>query len=262
VSVTQAGGATSRLRGHEKNPFRQQHLAAQPSTATSTASSSSTAAGSGNGSATPAPSGGSGGGTVQPSPQTVYVYASVDVRFGHAGERLRRIGNVPRLTALPNAARPIVVFLGMRRDLATAVFLVSTDVHVQGLGQCVPSRKDCEAIALRAGDTALLDVRAADGKVTQYELDLDRVVLHRTTSKRIAEQAYARASHAGAALLRERVRTSADALAPPLRVPFRYVQQDGVLHIAPWAARRMRARAHDAFSAIHAVARAWELPAG
>jgi hypothetical protein len=124
--------------------------------------------------------GGSGGG--QPSQPQTYTYASIDVRFGKAGQTLRRLDDVPRLTPLPNAAQPIVVFMGMRADAQTAVFMVSTDVHAQGEGRCVPSKKVCEAIELRRGEIALLDWAEPDGSVTQYELDLDDVTLHETTS--------------------------------------------------------------------------------
>jgi hypothetical protein len=45
------------------------------------------------------------------------------------------------------------------------------------------------------------------------------------------------------------VRTSVDGAPRPRRLPFRYVQGSGVLHIAPWVSRRARAaRAHGAIS--------------
>jgi len=240
VSVAQAEEPAAPLRGHAKDPFRQQHV--DPVAASSVATSAGAA-----GTATPAPSGGgtggsggSGGQTPPSPPAPIYVYASVDVHFGHAGHTLRAIEDVPRLTPLPNANHPIVVFLGMRRDHATAVFLVSTDVHVQGVDQCVPSRKDCEAIELREGDVALLDYTQADGTVEQYELDLDRVVLHETTSQAVARQAYARVSRRGRLLLGGSVHSSFDSVAPRPRLPFHYVASSGVLHIAPWASKRVR----------------------
>ena len=252
VSVAQAQQPSAPLRGHAKDPFRQQHVD-RPATGTVTATAGAAGAGSG-GTSTPAPSdggtGGSGGsgGQTPPTPSPTYVYASVDVQFGHAGHTLRAIEDIPRLTPLPNANHPIVVFLGMRRDRETAVFLVSTDVHVQGLGQCVPSGKDCEAIELREGDAALLDYTQPDGTVQQYELDLDRVTLHQTTSKAVAQQAYARASRRGRLLLGGSVHSSFDSVAPRPRLPFHYVAGSGVLHIAPWASKR--ARHHRARGAV------------
>lgn len=246
VSVAQADEPNAPLRGHAKNPFRQQHDD-EPTAGGSTVSAGAAGSPSG-GTATPAPSDGGSGGQVPSSPQKSYVYASVDVRFGRAGHHLRTLEDVPRLTPLPNANHPIVVFLGMRRDHATAVFLVSTDVHVQGLGQCVPSQKTCEAIELREGDVALLDFTESDGTVEQYELDLDRVVLHQTTSQAVAQRAYARSSRRGRLLLSGSVHSSLDGVAPRRRLPFHYMARSGVLHIAPWASKR--ARQHRASGAV------------
>lgn len=251
VAVAQAEKPTAPLRGHAKNPFRQQHVPADP--ASGAASSSTVTASATSGDATTGSGGGSGGsgGEAPSDPQPTFEYASIDVRFGHAGHRLRMIEDVPRLTPLPNASNPIVVFLGMRRDHETAVFLVSTDVHVQGLGQCVPSRRLCEAIELRRGEAAFFDYTQEDGDAEQYELDLDDVTLHTTTSAAVARRAYARVSRAGKLLLgRGSVRSSADGVAPiRRRLPFHWVERSGVLHIAPWASKRARhARAHGAVS--------------
>jgi len=247
VSVAQGDEPDAPLRGHAKNPFRQQHVQAEPTATASTATA--TAGGSSGSSGTSGDergnSGSGGGAQPQPEPQPTFVYASVDVRFGHAGKHLRAIRDVPRLTPLPSATNPIVVFLGTRRDRRTAVFLVSTDVHVQGLGQCVPSRSNCEAIELQEGDTALLDFTEADGTVEQYELDLDAVTLHETTSQAVAQRAYARTSRVGRLLLGGSGRISAQRNGHRQRVPFRWIARSGVLHIAPYASHRARqARGH------------------
>lgn len=255
VSVAQGDEPDAPLRGHAKNPFRQQHVQREPGEGTSTATSAAST-GAGGGSSEPAPSGGTGGSgggaQPQPQPQPTFTYASVDVRFGRAGQHLKTIRDVPRLTPLPNASHPIVVFLGTRRDRETAVFLVSTDVHVQGLGQCVPSRQDCEAIELREGETALLDFTEPSGDVEQYELDLDSVTLHTTTSEAVAQRAYARTSRVGRLLLGGSGHTSAQGRGHRQRVPFRWIARSGVLHIAPYASRRARqARAHRSAAGAH-----------
>ncbi|HEU4703561.1 MAG TPA: hypothetical protein VFS37_13850 [Conexibacter sp.] len=245
VSVAQAEQPNAPLRGRAKNPFRQQHPATDDA-GPSAASAGTSTGGAGTGGSS---GGGTSGGQAPSSPRQTYVYASIDVRFGRAGHHLRTIEDVPRLTPLPNANHPIVVFLGMRRDHETAVFLVSTDVHVQGLGQCVPSQKTCEAIELREGEVALLDFTESDGTVEQYELDLEAVTVHTTTSQAVAQQAYARASRRGRLLLSGSVHSSLDGVAPRRRLPFHYVASRGVLHIAPWASKRARAhRAHGSVS--------------
>jgi hypothetical protein len=260
VSVAQGDEPDAPLRGRAKNPFRQQHTVAESSaTASATATATATGttdSGSGNSGANGGGRGDSGSGDAQPQPQPepqpTFAYASVDVRFGRAGQHLRAIRDVPRLTPLPSATNPIVVFLGTRRDRRTAVFLVSTDVHVQGLGQCVPSRSDCEAIELRDGDTAFLDVAAADGSVDQFELDLVGVTLHETTSKAVAQRAYARTSRVGRLLLGGSGRSSVQRRGHRQRVPFRWIARSGVLHIAPYASHRARqARAHRSAAGAH-----------
>jgi hypothetical protein len=259
VSVAQADEPNAPLRGHAKNPFRQQHLDPNASSAGTTSAGATSTAGGSDTSGTRGTSGTGGSGTggnsghqAPPSSQPTYEYASIDVRFGRAGHKLRTIEDVPRLTPLPNANHPIVVFLGMRRDHETAVFLVSTDVHVQGLGQCVPSQRDCEAIELRRGDAAFFDYTQSDGDVEQYELDLDTVTLLTTTSQAVAQRAYARVSRIGKLLFGGPVHSSVDGVARVHRLPFRYVKQRGVLHIAPWASKRARAgRAHGTRSGGH-----------
>ena len=101
--------------------------------------------------------------------------------------------------------------------------MVSTDVHAQGDGRCVPSKKDCQAVELRRDQVAFLDFAAADGSVTQYELDLVDVAVHETTSKAKASRAYARASAAGRRIVRRRAATSA------VMSALRYSPSSGVL---------------------------------
>lgn len=203
VSVAASPDAGAPLRGQAKNPFVQQHVPPRvTSTSTATASpgaKNGTPSGTTGGS-TGSPNPGSGGAAPAPRPKT-YVYATVDVQFGRAGSPLKEIKDVPRLTPLPSASDPIVIFMGTRSDHETAVFMLSSDVAAQGDGRCVPSAKTCEAIEMRRGGVALLDVTANDGSVTQYELDLTKVALHTTTSQALASAAFARASTAGRRLL-------------------------------------------------------------
>jgi hypothetical protein len=235
------------LHGRARDPFRQQHVP-HKARAGAPVSTPTTSPGASNGSSGTSPSGsskGSSGGATPhaPAPKT-YLTVSIDVHFGKAtSPHLHTHNDVPRLTPLPSATNPIVIFLGMRTDLKTAVFMVSSDVHAQGDGRCVPSRKDCETIELKEGQTTFLDVAAASGEVTQYELDLVKVTIHQTTSKAAAQAAYAHVSRAGAALLRHGANASADGAAPTrLLLPFRYVPQQGVLHIALRAYRAQQRR--------------------
>lgn len=246
VSVARDAAADAPLRGRAKNPFKQQHVPPPVTGADGAPAGGVLVPGSGGDGSGGAGTGGGGG---QGAPPKTYTYASIDVRFGKAASPLRELHDVPRLTPLPGAAQPIVVFMGMRADHETAVFLVSTDVHAQGEGRCVPSKKLCEAIELKRDEIALLDWAEPDGSVTQYELDLVDVTLHQTTSKALASRAYARTSRAGARFLEALVHSSSNVAPRRKRMPFRYAARSGVLHIAPWASRSARAaRAHGAIS--------------
>jgi hypothetical protein len=249
VEVVAAPSRHAPLRGRAKNPFHQQHVGAKRSNADGGGTPPvDTAPPAGTGTPSPddgnSPSGGAP--TPPPKPQKTYAVAAVDVRFGKASGNQHTHENLPRLRALPSATRPIVIFLGMRKGLDTAVFLLSSDVHAQGDGTCTPSRAECTAIEVREGDVVLLDVTGADGRVTQYELDLLKITVSHTTSKPDAEQAYARVSARGARLLARRIRASARNSAAggrPDRIPFRYAVARGVLHIAPFLSQRVAGRA-------------------
>jgi hypothetical protein len=240
VSVVGESSNDAPLRGRAKNPFKQQHVPPKSDTAN------------GGGTppvkTTPADTGASspGGAPSTPSaPPKTYAMATVDVRFGPVSGPRHTHANLPRLRALPSANRPIVVFLGMRKGLKTAVFLISSDVHVQGQGHCTPSRAECTAVELNEGDVVLLDVAASNGRVTQYELDLRKVTVSETTSKTDAQHAYARVSRAGSRLLARRHRVSASntlAGGRPDRIPYRYAPARGVLHIARFMSRRVAGR--------------------
>lgn len=180
-----SGADRTRLRGSRTNPFRV-HRPPRPKLRVSAATAGRTAGGDETTGAPRSPggdagggSGGSGGaapghGRARPKDDGPGgdPAATIAVRFGRAGTQLTKIDAIPRLTPLPSAERPIVIYLGLRRDGETAVFMVSSDVRAQGEGRCVPSRATCEAIELRAGQIAFLDHTGDDGAVTQYELDL------------------------------------------------------------------------------------------
>jgi hypothetical protein len=214
VAVAQANEPNAPLRGHAKNPFRQQHEEAEPGA--STASTSSGASGEGGGTGSTGGAGtGSSGGDQQTTP--VYWYPSINVRFGTPGRSLRLIEDLPPLTALPRAQKPVVIFLGVfRRDPETAGFLISSDVHVQGTyrSACYPERNPCLTITMRRGDVVFFDYREADGTVVQYELDLVDLTRRVTDSPAKASAAYARSSRLGRRALRRAVRRARASRAP------------------------------------------------
>jgi hypothetical protein len=182
-------GWVAEVAGRAKDPFKQQFPAVKPASAGKAVpggGKTGAAGGSGVPGGRSVPSGGA-----PSAPPKTYAIAHIDVRFGRAAAPLKTIDDVSRLTPLPNATDPVVIFLGMRPDQKTAVFLISSDVHAQGDGRCTPSVKTCTSVELGQGQTEILDVTGSDGSVTEYELDLDQVVVERTTSQSKAHAALA-----------------------------------------------------------------------
>jgi hypothetical protein len=74
-----------------------------------------------------------------------------DVRFGRAGRERRRRG-LTRLTILPSARNPLLVFMGVTADRKRAVFLLDSTSSQAGEGSCKPSGSTCSFLYLSAGD--------------------------------------------------------------------------------------------------------------
>jgi hypothetical protein len=228
--------------GKVRNPFKQQHVP-KVATTTTTASGLLTATQHLLGGSTPSspstggssPIGG-GGGIQTPMPTPVKTPAApnpkdlyrVDVRFGEIGD-LKTHNDVARLTPLPSAGNPLVVFLGLKKDGETAVFLVSSDAVPSGDGKCRPSTKTCETVEMQWGDTELFDVQAGTAGVVQYRLDV-RKVYRVSASEARAARAHARESKAGRDWLRLTVASD-----PTLLDGWNYSKRLGILVERPAA---------------------------
>jgi hypothetical protein len=117
----------------------------------------------------------------------------------------------------------VAVYLGVEEDGKTAVFLITGDVTAQGDGKCDPSPEDCRTLRLRKGETEFLDVKDT-GEATDFQYQLDLVKIHEgtTTDAKKAKASVAKASVAGAKLVRKQVRST------PLR--YRFDEATGTLH--------------------------------
>ncbi len=156
------------------------------------------------------------------TPKPSYELYSLTVRFGSTEETSLPKRNLPRLTALPSAEEPILVYLGLEGDGKTAVFLVDASAEPQGDGTCKPNPAVCETIHMRVGDTEFFDVTDETGNVTaQYQLDLLDIKRSTTASAAKAKAARAKASKAGRRVLRTR------RAAGPLR--YRYDAKSGTV---------------------------------
>jgi hypothetical protein len=211
--------ATIAPTGAKHNPFKQpkaEKAATADESATTTPSTSEATPTSGDT--------GSTGGTTTPStstPSTTTTPPSdstttpktdentkairVDLSFGEPGSSKQKDHtDIARLSALPSADKPIVIFLGVKKDKKTATFLISSDATATGDGTCKPSATNCQTIEMQEGDSTFLDIDLGAG-VRQFRLDVDRIgEVDKETSEK-ATTARARASVAGRAYLRSAI---------------------------------------------------------
>ncbi len=177
-------GVSAQHRGVAHNPFTPLPEPAKKTAAataaqaasrtTSTSSSSSTTSTSG--SSSPSSGGSTPTTPTKPStakPKTVY---QVAVMFGvfPAGAtpqsvQLTPYENLKLLTPLPSATQPLIVFRGVTAA-RSAIFTLVGEAILHGSAVCLPSASQCEAIALKEGQTEQLEYLPPNGQVVTYEL--------------------------------------------------------------------------------------------
>ena len=106
--------------------------------------------------------------------------------------------DVARLTPLPAASFPKVMYMGTTARRTAAVFALGASVSATGPARCEPSHRDCALIALAPGRTETLTYPISGGLAKRtLELKVTRIASRQTTSKAYADAAYARHSQAG-----------------------------------------------------------------
>jgi hypothetical protein len=131
-----------------------------------------------------------------------YYYDAVDLLFGPFGGKLRTYKNASRLRIFPSGSNPVVVYLGLKRDAKTAVFLVKEASKESGEGSCLPSASACDFLDLKVGQTELFLTPSANGTLSLYELKVLRVRLVTVPSAAAAaKMAQAHVSRAGQKLV-------------------------------------------------------------
>ena len=126
----------------------------------------------------------------------------VDLRFGEPGVSKQKVhSDIARLTALPSADNPIVIYLGVKDDKKTATFLIPADATATGDGVCKPETTNCQTIEMQEGDSTFLDIDLGSG-VRQFRLDVTRVGEQDEGTPKKASAARARVSQAGRDFLR------------------------------------------------------------
>jgi hypothetical protein len=124
--------------------------------------------------------------------------------------------NLARLTPLPSAKLPLLVFRGVTTGGKSATFTVVGEVILHGGGTCLPSASQCQAIDLRPGQTEEVEYLPAGGVATTYQLQVVSISSSKASAARAA-RAFHAVSKVGQALLRRKRLTAL----PGLRYSFR-----------------------------------------
>jgi hypothetical protein len=106
-----------------------------------------------------------------------YTYTA-DVRFGKTGQLDAK--TLTQFRALPSSDDPIVVFIGVRNDGETAVFLVSAAASTTGNGNCQPSNDQCTFLYMKKGDKQTIEAVGTVGSVIEYGLELRDINVKKT----------------------------------------------------------------------------------
>jgi hypothetical protein len=133
--------------------------------------------------------GGSGGGT---SAETFYYHYTVDVKFGKTGNTDQK--TLTEFRALPSSDNPVLVFMGVKNDGETAVFLITANASTVGEGTCSPSDTECTFLYLQKDDKQTIEAVDSDGGITTYSLELLSVDVRRTKGPEKAASSSERAS--------------------------------------------------------------------
>ena len=224
---TKSSEIRKRLKGFAtKDPFKVQGLPKAGSTtgqltppgATSDAGAATgTGTTTGTGTSTPGTSGtsgsgestsGSGDSTGSGSPTLSYFTYTVDVRFGKVDNLDKK--NVEPFRALPSSEDPVVVFMGVKTDGKTAVFLVSSASGTTGEGNCEPD-DTCTFLYMKEDQQQSFEAVDANDQVVNYALKILKINVEETeapqssssSSSRAARRAARRAERARRAHTRE-----------------------------------------------------------
>jgi hypothetical protein len=132
-----------------------------------------------------------------PVPTGVSAGWRTDIDFGAAGSA-KHVKDVLRLRELQaDGHAPLLVYLGVKHDHRTVLFMLAGDATPTGDGRCLPKPKDCQLLALHKGDAEFFDVPSEGDSVVQYELDLNRVSERRAPTRAAARRVLRRESKAG-----------------------------------------------------------------
>jgi hypothetical protein len=117
-------------------------------------------------------------------PQTFYYTYAADVRFGKEGNLDRK--TLQQFRSLPSSQDPVLVFMGVKEDGETAIFLQSSAATSTGEGNCEPD-DTCTFLYMKQGDKQRIEAVNSNDEVVTYELVLLNIDVKRTDGPEKAE---------------------------------------------------------------------------
>jgi len=133
-------------------------------------------------------------GSTGTSTKTFYYHYTVDVKFGKTGEEDAK--TLSEFRALPSSDNPVLVFMGVKNDGKSAVFLIAANATTTGDGKCSPTDTECTFLYLAKGDKETIEAVDTSGAVTDYTLELRDIKIKRTTGPQTASSSKAARSTA------------------------------------------------------------------
>ena len=116
--------------------------------------------------------------------QTFYYTYAADVRFGKEGNLDRK--TLQQFRSLPSSEDPVLVFMGVKEDGETAIFLQSSAATSTGEGNCEPD-DTCTFLYMKAGDEQRIEAVNGNDEVITYKLVLLDIDVKRTDGPDKAE---------------------------------------------------------------------------
>jgi hypothetical protein len=121
--------------------------------------------------------GSSGSATTPTKPTTFYYTYTADVRFGKEDNLDRK--TLQQFRSLPSSQNPVLVFMGVKEDGKTAIFLQSSAASSTGEGNCEPD-DTCTFLYMKEGDEQMIEAVGDNDEVITYKLVLLGIDVKRT----------------------------------------------------------------------------------
>ena len=126
-----------------------------------------------------------GGDTPSPTVRRANFTYELDVKFGRPG-REKRYRHLSRMSFLPNAKVPAMMFMGVPVDAKSAIFFVHPSLSHAGEGVCIPSKSNCNFLKLAIGREHFLSVNDYEFRIKL--LGIKRVKLSAERKQRAAQR--------------------------------------------------------------------------